>query len=391
MANFDEVVNRRNTHSLKWDAYKQEDMIVMASADMDFKSAEVIREAFIARAEEGVFGYESKSDEYYQAIIQWNERRHNYKIKKEWLTNTPGMNLGIRLLIDCFTREGESVMMHGPYFSPLVIEIKKGKRNFVENPLVLQDGKYTIDFASFEEAMIKNDVKLFLMVNPQNPSGRVFTRSELETIADICEKHHVLVVSDEIHAEITFDGHKHIVYTSVNEKAKNHGIVITSATKAFNLQGLSYAIVTIPNEDLKAAFDDFLIGYNLNYATNIFSMAAIRSAYTKGEPWLNEVSSYLQANLDYLQDFLQAKAPAIKLIRPEAGYIAWLDFRAYGLSPEKLKEVFLEKAKVALSFGEEFGTEGHGFARINFATSRSTLTEALNRIVKTFEGEGVLK
>lgn len=387
MNQFDKVIDRRNTNSKKWDAYDDKDTIVMASADMDFESAPCIRDGLIKKAETSMYGYEGKSDEYYESIINWNKRIYNYDIEESWLSNVPGVNLGIRLCIDTYTNPGDGVLIQAPYFSPIVTMIEKSKRKLVTNSLVLEDNKYKIDFEDFEKQIIENEVKMFILINPQNPTGMVFTKDELAKIGEICQRHDVIVLSDEVHCNVLFDNHVHYPYTAVNEVNAEHGIIITSVTKGFNLQGLTYGILIIPNPTYRQMFEETIIGYNVNYATNIFSMASVIAAYNEGQGWLEDLNEYLLGNLNYLTEFIEKNIPAVKVIRPQASYLVWLDMRELGLSPAEMKKMFLDEAKVAFSFGEEFGEDGEGFQRLNFACSRSVLKEALERIAKVINNK----
>lgn len=382
MHQFDEIINRRNTNSKKWDAYKDNDIIVMASADMDFKSATCIRDALVKKAEEAMYGYEGKSDGYYESIINWNKRIYDYDIEQSWLTNVPGVNLGVRLCIDTFTNPGDTILMHSPYFSPFLTEIDKSKRKLVTSSLKLINDQYEMDFLDFENKIIENKVKMFIFVSPHNPTGKVFTKEELQKIGEICDKHDVIVLSDEVHCNVLFDDHVHYPYTAVNDVNANHGIIITSITKGFNVQGLTYGILIIPNPVYRQMFEETVMGYNLDYATNIFSMASVVAAYNEGKEWLDQLNEYLLGNLNYLTEFIENKIPSIKVIRPQASYLVWLDMRQLGLTPDEMKKIFLEEAKVAFSFGEEFGIDGEGFQRLNFACPRRVLKEALERIGK---------
>jgi len=386
MNQFDKVINRRGTNSLKWDVYEDKEVISLGSADMDFESAPCIRDALISKAEKAMFGYEGRSDEYFQSIIDWNKRKHDYEIKKAWISNAPGVLVGLRLCIDTFTASGDSILMHGPYFNPIVTLIVKSKRKFVSSPLRLQDGKYEMDFEAFEKKIIENNVRMFILVNPQNPTGKVYTREELARMGEICGRHGVVVVSDEVHSNVLYDNHVHYPYTAVSNENANHGIILTSVTKGFNLQGLTYGILIIPNPVYREMFEETIRSYDLDYATNIFSMAALVAAYNQGEGWLKELNEYLLGNLEYLTDFFEKDLPDVKVIRPEGSYLVWLDMRKLGLSPEELKKLFMEKAKVAFSFGEDFGKEGEGFERLNFACPRSVLKEALGRIKAAIDG-----
>jgi cystathionine beta-lyase len=386
MNQFDKIINRRNTNSLKWEKYGDiKDIIAMGSADMDFESATCIRDALINKAAKAMYGYEARSEEYFESIINWNKRLYNYKIEKAWLSNVPGVFAGIHLALETFSKCGESVLMHSPHFGPLVRVIEKCKRKLVTSPLKLIKDQYEIDFEDFENKIIENNVKMFVLVNPQNPTGKVYTKEELIRIGEICEKYKVIVISDEVHCNTLFDNNIHYPYTAVNEVNADHGIVITSITKAFNVQGLTYGILIIPNLTHRQMFEKAIQSYDWDFATNIFSMAAVIAAYNNGSEWLQQVNEYLLENLNYITKYIDKNIPAIKVIRPQGSYMVWLDMRVLGLSPEELKILLLQKAKVAFTFGEEFGEEGQGFERLNFACPRKILEEALVRIKNVIE------
>lgn len=385
MQNFDRVINRKNTNSKKWDIYEDKDIIAMGSADMDFESAACIRDALIAKAGKALFGYEGQSKEYFESIINWNRRVYDYRVERSWLSNVPGVIMGIRLCIDTFSNSGDAILMHSPYFNPLVTVIEKSGRKFVSSSLKLANDHYEIDFEDFEKKITEFKVKIYLLVNPQNPTGKVYSEEELCKIGEICEKHNVVVISDEVHCNVLYDNHTHHPYTAINGVNASHGILVTSVTKGFNLQGLTYGILIIPNPVYRQMFEETIRSYDLDYATNIFSMTAVIAAYDKGSEWLSQLNEYLLGNLNYLTEYIEKNISAIKVIRPQASYLVWLDMRELGLPPKALKKLFLEEAKVGFTFGEDFGKDGEGFERLNFACSRIVLNEALNRIKRVIE------
>ncbi|GAA0730480.1 pyridoxal phosphate-dependent aminotransferase [Clostridium malenominatum] len=376
---FDEKVTRLGTNSIKWDRYNNEDIIAMGTADMDFMSPPSVTEALISRAKVGMFAYELISDSYYNAIIDWYAQMYNWNIKKEWLSSSPGIWAGIRICIDSFTMPGDKIIVHSPTFHPIIDIIEQSGRSLVTNSLVLKDGYYSLDFEDFENK-IANNVKMFILINPQNPSGRVFTNEELIRIGEICNKYKVLVISDEVHGGVVFVGHKHIPYASISEEFAKNSIVITAASKAFNLQGMTHGILIIPNKHLRNIYQTALTGYDFDFATNVFSLAAVEAAYRYGRPWLDELITYLQCNLLYLIEYFEVNIPKIKVIKPEGSYMVWLDCRELKMNEDELETFFMIKAKVALTFGSSFGKDGEGFVRINIACSRNILKEALERI-----------
>lgn len=378
ISSFDERLDRIHSDSVKWSRYGVDDIIAMGTADMDFKTPEFIRNAIIDRVNQGVLAYGARTDEYFESIVSWYLRRYGWKIQKEWLSNSPGVWVGLRMCIDTFSDPGGEVLINAPYFHPLATIIGKSGRKMTVNPLVLKEGKYALDFEDLEEKL--KTAKIYILISPQNPSGRVFTRDELTKIGDLCEKHNVLLISDEVHSNILYDGHKHIPYGATNERNAMNSIVISSVSKGFNLQGLTYAYLIIPNPELREKYEQTLCGYDLDFATNILSMAALKAAFNEGAEWLDSLNEYLQGNLDYMVSFFENECPQIKVIRPEGSYVVWLDCRELNLSPEELQHLFFDKAKVALTYGETFGLEGIGFERINIGCPRKTLIEGLNRI-----------
>lgn len=377
---FDEKIERLGTNSIKWDRYGDPEVLALGTADMDFKAPECVTEALIARAKTGMFAYELKSEAYYQAILGWYKRRYNYELKKEWLVNAPGVWACMRMCIEAYTKPGDGILLSSPYFHPAADMIRISGRKMVTSSLVAKEGKYVFDMNDFEEKL--QEVKLFILINPQNPTGRVFTKEELQAIGEACLRHHVLIVSDEVHCNVLYDGAVHTPICQVSEKIAAISVLLTAPSKAFNLQGLTYGIGIIPNPKLRKAFEHTLTGYDFDFATNVFSMAALQSAYNEGEPWLKELTEYLQGNLDFLCMYAEKYMPKVKVFRPEGSYMVWLDFRDLRLSWQELQEKIGKEAKVQLTWGETFGPDGEGFERINIACHRTTLEDALERIRK---------
>ena len=381
---FDTIINRTDSSSIKWGRYQRSDIISFGTADMDFQSPSCVRDALIRKAESGLYAYEYKTDTYYQAITDWFSDRHNWAVKKEWLTNCPGMWAMLALCLQAYTQPGDGILIHAPHFHPVISVIQGAGRKIVTQMLSFDDVRFSFDPTVFEETIVSEKVKLFFLVNPHNPTGLMFTRTELSAIARICEKYGVIVVSDEINGYLTYDGALFVPYGSISSASRLHSITLTSPSKAFNLQGLTYAIGIIPDEALWQKLEKVRIGMDFDFATNIFSMAAAEAAYRYGKEWLTQLNGYLQENLDFMAEYLQANLPKIKLIRPGGGYIAWLDFRAFHLTPEELRNIILEKARIGMTWGETFGSAGEGFERINFGCPRETLYEGLERMKIAF-------
>ena len=382
---FDEQLDRVHSDSIKWSRYGANDIIAMGTADMDFRSPECVRSALIDRINEGVLAYGARTDAFYAAIADWYRRRYDWKLQKEWITYSPGVWVGLRLCIDTFSAPGDGILVNAPYFHPLATIIEKSGRKMVTNAMRLTDGNYSLDYEDLEEKLAQPDVTMYILISPQNPTGRVFTQEELVMIDRLCQKNGVLLVSDEVHSNIVYDGHKHIPYGAAGEQNAMCSVMISSASKGFNLQGLTFAYLIIPNESLRARYEATLCGYDLDFATNILSMTALKAAFNEGSEWLDSLNGYMQGNLDYLAEFLETRCPKVKLIRPEGSYVVWLDCRMLGLSAEALQKLFFEKARVALTYGETFGPEGVGFERINIGCPRKTLEEGLRRIKAAVE------
>ncbi len=382
MYDFDKVIERRNTNSIKWDGeHCQEDsqMIPMWVADMDFETLPEVKEALVKRAQHGVFGYASVTDDYLQAVIDWMERRHQFHIEKDWIVTTTGVVTALRLAVSTYTKENDNILIMKPVYYPFDFSIKGRNRNVIECPLVLKDDHYECDFALFEQNIIDNDVKMFILCNPHNPIGKVWSKEELKQIGDICQKHHVIVVSDEIHMDFVYKGHTHVPFIEVDESFKDFTIVCTAPSKTFNLAALQTSNIIIPNETLR---EQYIAEKQASGVTdpNIFGMDACQAAYTYGDQWVDELLEYLQGNINYMIDFFETRLPEIKVIRPEGLYLIWVDFRALNLEPKELEDFMLHKVKLWLDEGYIFGTGGEGFERFNVACPRSTLTQALEAI-----------
>ena len=387
--NFDEVIERRNTDSLKFDFAKQrgmpEDVLPLWVADMDFKTSSIVLEKIKERVEHGIFGYTETGDNYFDALYSWLDKNHNFKIEKRWVVKTPGVVFAIASAIKAFTNEGDAVLIEQPVYYPFSGVIRDNKRRVVSNDLVLTDEKYQIDFDDFERKIVENKVKLFVLCNPHNPVGRVWTRSELVRLIDICIKHDVIIFSDEIHADFTYEGYTHIPLINADERIKDHCIIATAPTKTFNLAGLQISNIIIPGEEIRRKFikDVDAVGYS---EANTIGIVACEAAYRYGQEWYEELKKYLKGNLDFVRDYLERELPQIKLIEPEGTYLIWLDFRGLSLCERELEELIVKKAGLWLDNGAIFGRTGAGFQRINIATNRSVLKEALDRIKVAIDG-----
>lgn len=383
--NFDKTVDRYNTASLKWDGAhsflgdRAKGALPMWVADMDFQVAQEIIDALQKRVEHGIFGYPLCSESYYTAVIGWMQRHFNWAVSKEWIYFCPGIVPALNYIVQAFTKEGDSIMIQSPVYYPFTNCIVNNGRSVVLNCLKLENGRYTMDYEDLEHKLADSKVKLLILCNPHNPVGRVWSKAELTKLGEICLKHKVLVVSDEIHADLTFKGFKTTAFAGISEEFANNTIVCTAASKTFNLAGLQVSNIIIPNKELGFTFAGHMKKLHL-IRPNIFGMIATETAYNCGDEWLEQVKDYLQANLDYLTDYINSNIRKIKVVKPEGTYLIWLDCRELGMTIEELKSFMLKKAKVAMDDGYLFGPGGEGFTRINIACPRANLTEALNRI-----------
>ena len=380
---FDTVVDRRNTYSLKYDFAKRrnmpEDLLPLWVADMDFKTSSYIQEAILKQTEHGIFGYSEVQEEYFEAVRRWMKRHYDWQVEPKWLIKTPGIVYALAMAVQAFTEEGDGVLIQQPVYYPFSEVIVDNGRKLVSNTLVQDEsGRYGIDFADFEEKIVTEKIKLFFLCNPHNPVGRVWSEEELKRLGDICYKHHVVVVSDEIHADFVFRG-KHHVFVNLKEEYQEISVVATSPSKTFNIAGLQVSNIFIPNPELKRKFRKQIdaSGYS---QLNVMGLVATKAAYEHGDEWYEAMHKYVSENIAYTKQFIEEKLPDITLVETEGTYLMWLDFRKLGLSESELEDLIVKKAKLWLDSGRIFGTAGKGFQRINVACPRKTLTEALTRL-----------
>lgn len=380
---FDTVVDRRNTYSLKYDFAKRrnmpEDLLPLWVADMDFKTSSYIQEAILKQTEHGIFGYSEVQEEYFEAVRRWMKRHYDWQVDSKWLIKTQGIVYALAMAVQAFTEEGDGVLIQQPVYYPFSEVIIDNGRKLVSNTLVQDEsGRYGIDFEDFEEKIVTEKIKLFFLCNPHNPVGRVWSEEELKRIGDICYKHHVVVVSDEIHADYVFRG-KHHVFAKLKKEYEEISVVATSPSKTFNIAGLQVSNIFIPNPELKRKFRKQInaSGYS---QLNVMGLVATKAAYEHGDEWYEAMHKYVSENIAYTKQFIEEKLPDITIVETEGTYLMWLDFRKLGLSESELEDLIVKKAKLWLDSGRIFGTAGKGFQRINVACPRKTLTEALTRL-----------
>lgn len=389
--NFDKTVDRNCWGTLKTgvlkERYGRDDLIPLWVADMDFLSPPAIAEAIIERAKHGVFGYTNATQPYYDAIINWVDRHHNWKIKQEWLTYVPGIVKGIAFVIDCFIARDEKVIIQPPVYHPFRIIPTLHHREIVNNQLILKADRYEMDLEDLKK-IIDPSCKLLILCNPHNPGGRVWTSQELADIAEICYDNNILVISDEIHCDLVHKDRKHIPFATVSEKAAQNSITFMAPSKTFNIAGIVSSYSIIPNEKLKKKFYDYLASSELDEG-HLFVFPATQAAYNHGDEWLVEAKEYIWQNACFVEEYLQANIPQIKSMKPEASFLIWLDCRDLNLPQQKLVSLFVNGAKLALNDGAMFGPGGEGFMRMNIGTQRSVLKIALDNLKKAINGEQI--
>ena len=386
MFNFNQPISRTGTHAEKYELrqalFGTKDVLPMWVADMDLPTPPFVMNALKSRLNHSLLGYTLTPEGVYQAIINW-QAQHNYRVDKSHIVFTHNVANGFFMAVSAFTRPGNSVLVQPPIYPPFLKAPEINDRRLIEAPLELVDGRYQIDFESFEKAIVDNSVKLFLFCNPQNPSGRVWLKDEIEQLANICLKHQVTIVSDEIHSDMVYAPHKHIPMASISDEIANITITLSSPGKTFNLGGLQIGYAIIANPKLKA---DYLkiCQQNAIDSVNLFGQIAMAAAYTEqGKEWRDELLVHFNQNIDLLENFLAKELPKVKLMRPEASYLVWLDFRELFTDQTELKEWLVSKAKLGLNDGESFGGQskaGTGFMRINLAVPKPTLDKALQQI-----------
>ena len=381
---FDKVIDRRNTASNKWDI--PEGCLGMVTADMDFQAPQPVLDAMEARVKHGIFGYSIRTDSYYDAVTGWMKRRHGWSPEKEWICHTLGVVPAIGFAIAEFTREGDGILIQPPVYHPFAHAIRNSSRKIVKNPLILKDGHYMIDFADLEKKLSDPSVKMMLLCNPQNPTGRVWLPDELARIMELCARYEVLLFSDEIHGDFMMHGS---VFTSAGKLNEEAGgkysswlILGTAASKTFNLAGLQNADIIIPDAERRQAYKEQLAVYHV-FDSSTFGLIAEEAAYRYGEEWLDQLLPYLEGNLDYFEEQIAGRVPGAKVFRNDATYLAWMDCRKWKMTDEELNHFFKERAGIWLNLGSRFGEEAQGFVRINLAVSRSLVEEAVGRIEKT--------
>ena len=388
---FDRIIERHGTDSLKYDfAVKRglpADVLPLWVADMDFHVPPMVVDALVERSRHGIFGYsDAAGSDYFDALAAWYVNRFDWVLQPEWLVKTPGVVFALFAAIRALTCEGDSVLIQEPVYPPFHEAVLTCRRNLVVNPLVYEGGRYGLDLADFERKIVESKVRLFILCSPHNPVGRVWTEAELVAMGDVCVRHDVLVVADEIHSDLILPSHRHRSFARLRPAFANLAVTCTAPSKTFNLPGLQVANLLIPNPDLRREFvaEMHRTGYS---QPNVMGLVACRAAYASGGLWLDELLIYLDGNFAYLKKQLTLRLPRVRPVDLEGTYLAWLDCRALGLSDPEIKRRLLEDGRLWLSYGSDFGLGGEGFLRLNLACPRATLEDALTRLVRALDGK----
>ncbi len=393
--NFDKQIDRRGTHSLKWDFAvergvakpgESDDIIPLWVADMDFQTSSYIQDALTRQVEHGIFGYSESKEDYFLALRDFYFRRHRFEISSsDWVVKAPGAMFLLAMAVNAFTEKNDAILIQEPVYMHFRELIEASGRKVVSSDLVLaENGRYDIDFSDFEQKIRESHAKLFFLCNPHNPVSRVWSEEELAKLGEICLRHHVLIVSDEIHNDFIFRG-KHLMMASLSEKISDITVSVTAPTKTFNLAGLQIAHAFISNRKLREAIRHEIdaVAYS---QVNVAGLIASEAAYRHGEEWLDALLEYIRGNIDFLDEFVHSHLPGIRLTPTEATYLAWLDFNGLKKSPAEIDDIVLHRARLWLNSGERFGKPGRGFERINLACPRQTLECALKRLKDAFYG-----
>lgn len=393
--NFDAEIDRTGTHSIKWEflfeghklvfgdhaqaKHGRDRLLPLWVADMDFRCPPAVIDALTERVAHGIFGYAMPSDSYYEAVINWMARRYGVVVERDWLVLTPGIVPALNMLVETLIAPGDKVLVQRPVYYPFFAAIENNGGEIVSNTLVLENGRYTIDFDDLAAKAADPAVKMAILCSPHNPVGRVWTREELTRFGEICLANDVLVISDEIHCDLIYDGVAFTSFAAINETFAQKSIICTAPSKTFNMAGLKTSNIIIQDKEIRAKLNKTLLRHGL-LGGNALGLVATEAAYNHGEAWLAEVMAYIEANYHFMVAYLAEHLPQLEVIRPEGTYLVWVDCRKLGLDAAARRQLLLGEAKVFLDNGEMFGPEGEGFERFNLACPRSILAEALERI-----------
>ncbi|WP_371379771.1 MalY/PatB family protein [Sporomusa aerivorans] len=385
---FNRSITRRGTGSRKWDdigsVFGSQEVLPLWIADMDFAVPPAVADKVTERARHPIYAYNAREDNLNQAVVEWVKRRHSWDIEQDWIIQAPGVVPAIILSILALSQPGDGIIIQPPVYPPFFASIRDNNRVIVENPLITRNGHYEIDFADLEEKLANKNNKLLLICNPHNPVGRVWRRDELAKVHELCQKYEVDVLSDEIHSDLVYSGRKHTVFASLGTPVCKQSVTFMAASKTFNIAGLNTSYIIVPCKRRRGLIDAEVNRLHLR-RNNLFGVLATSAAYQAGEEWLDALLVYLEKNADVLVEFIETKLPEVKVVKPEGTFLAWLDFRNFFKESSALEKFLVEEAKVGLNPGKSFGSQGEGFARLNFATQQSVLLEALARIEKAIK------
>ncbi|RUT78557.1 MalY/PatB family protein [Ancylomarina longa] len=379
---FDEIIDRKNTDSVKYDKlleyFGKKDLLALWVADMDFKVPPCISNAIAERANHEIYGYSFRGEACITSVQNWLEKRHGWQVNVDWISSSPGVVTALSLLLLSLTNEGDVIAVQPPVYHPFYHVVRDTKRKIRHNPLRRTAHGYEMDFLQLEK-IAQDGIRAILLSNPHNPVGRVWRKDELLKLGELAIKHDFLIISDEIHQDLTFNGYKHIPIGSLSAELAQRTITCIAPSKTFNVAGLASSVVIVPNSELKMKYEKLLSALHLNLG-NLFGHIAMKAGYEKGEEWLEQLMIYLEGNVNFLRKYLQENLPQISMIEPEATYLVWLDCRKLGMSSEEIYQLAVEDADLALNKGTTFGMEGEGYMRMNIACPRSILEQALNQL-----------
>lgn len=383
--NFDEIIDRSGSGDLKHEAllprWGRNDLLPLWVADMDFATPDFVVDALKARLSHPIFGYTIEPADYRPTIIDWNESHHGWKIKPEWISFIPGIVKGIGFVVNVFTKPGEKVIIQPPVYHPFRMTPEDNGREVVFNPFRLrEDGYYDMDFDNLSE-VCDDKCRVLILSNPHNPAGVCWSKETLQRLADFCYEHNIIVISDEIHSDMALFGNRHVPFASVSERAADISITFAAPTKTFNMAGIVSSYAVISNDDLRQRFYGWLKANELDEPT-IFAPIATIAAYQKGEEWRKQMLAYVENNVRFVEDYCRERISGVRPLRPQASFLVWLNCRGLGLNHDKLLELFIDKAHLALNDGEMFGPGGEGFMRLNVGTPRSVLRQALEQLAE---------
>ena len=384
---FNKPIDRRGSHCVKYDALGQffgrEDLLPLWVADMDFETPDFIIEALHRRLDHAVLGYPVQYNTYWQSVIDWIAARHGWQVEREWLQYIPGIVKGIAMAVNAFTQKGDKIIIQPPVYHPFRLVPENSGREVVNNPLRRVGDKYEMDFEHLE-SIIDDKCKMIILANPHNPIGITWDSQTLKRLAEIATKHNLIVISDEIHCDMALYGNRHIPFASVSDEAANCSITFGAPSKTFNIAGIVSSYTVVPNSHLREQFFSWLEAGELNAAT-IFAMTATEAAFTQGEEWRKQMLTHIEGNINYVDAFLKEHIPAVRLIKPQASFLAWLDFSALGLEHSALIDMLVNDAHLAMNDGAMFGTGGEQHTRLNVGTQRAVLEQAMTQLKEAID------